>query len=1050
MARRHPRRPRRAGLPRPHRARRRLRQRRRPHPTGGRGAPGGVRPPARRRRPGSPKPPTRRCTPSRARRSCSSATTTSCSTPTRCACSWRRRTDRTPASSGPKLVRGRQPRGPARRRAARSTASARPTPASSPASSTRSSTTACVTSSTSRAPPCSCASTCSTELGGFDPATFPGAEDLDLCWRARLGGRRVLVAPDARRRAPRGCRRAHDSDRPDQIALARSRVRVVLTSYSFGTLLWLVPVGIVVVVRRGAGRSSHRPPAPGGRGRRVVVEQPAPLPAAARRRAGGHRTAARSTTATCASSRSAPAPGSACGSRTTSTPTAGCALDRRRRSQRGRLRVRRCAQPPPRSRSWCSSCSCCSAPASLVTHGVPAIGTFGEWPGVGELFDAFGSAWRYTGLGLASAAPASLALMGGDGHGAARGGRPRPHARRGRWRSRSARSARTASGTGSSACGARRSPPGSRTDEPGAAQRDQRGPARPPGAVRAAAVRPRHGAADRRRRRHPRGAGRCGTGRRPPAARAIPAPRGPCCGPRRLVPRRPRRRSCSPRSALVLAIPIAGGTKLAAPRVRARGRERASWAPCCCSRGRSRTCTIGVDRRRSGSRSGPTSTLADVLRFHTGPAGCRLGDVGLARRGRGAAVHRHRSVASPGPRGAGCSRWSGGPRCGCRPGSSPTSPCRARGRAHARRARARASRIGVGVSVLVDGIRHVPASGGANRPRSSAASRSLLPAARVHRRHVQRPLARARARTGARRSRSPSRSAAEASSGCCGSATRRCCRSIRWCSTTAPATRSRATGPATSPSSGARPSTPPTSSSTAPSSSQRPGSPTASVGCSRPMGVRYVVVPSTQGTGGGAVAPCPGLAADGARRRSSTSRGCGPPRARALREPRVDPACGVGHRGRRRTTSPSARTTRSRGAAAPTCQARARDGIGAGAPGTVLWGEAYDERVGRRPAPAATLRHVETFGWANGYRARPGRARRRSTFDAQWQRWAMLGGALGTVVVRRRGGGGARASACSRSHARAARAAARRERRATSRSPRPRSSTRTTFWWERV
>ena len=26
------------------------------------------------------------------------------------------------------------------------------------------------------------------ELGGFDPATFPGSDDLDLCWRARLAG----------------------------------------------------------------------------------------------------------------------------------------------------------------------------------------------------------------------------------------------------------------------------------------------------------------------------------------------------------------------------------------------------------------------------------------------------------------------------------------------------------------------------------------------------------------------------------------------------------------------------------------------------------------------------------------------------------------------------------------------------------------------------------------------------------------------------------------------------------------------------------------------
>ena len=39
------------------------------------------------------------------------------------------------------------------------------------------------------------------ELEGFDPRVSPGGEDLDLCWRARLAGARVLVAPDARARS---------------------------------------------------------------------------------------------------------------------------------------------------------------------------------------------------------------------------------------------------------------------------------------------------------------------------------------------------------------------------------------------------------------------------------------------------------------------------------------------------------------------------------------------------------------------------------------------------------------------------------------------------------------------------------------------------------------------------------------------------------------------------------------------------------------------------------------------------------------------------------
>ena len=49
------------------------------------------------------------------------------------------------------------------------------------------------------------------ELGGFDAKTFPGAEDLDLCWRARIAGARVMVAPDARVRH-RQADKVHDTD----------------------------------------------------------------------------------------------------------------------------------------------------------------------------------------------------------------------------------------------------------------------------------------------------------------------------------------------------------------------------------------------------------------------------------------------------------------------------------------------------------------------------------------------------------------------------------------------------------------------------------------------------------------------------------------------------------------------------------------------------------------------------------------------------------------------------------------------------------------------
>ncbi len=134
----------------------------------------------------------------------------------------------------------------------------------------------------------------------------------------------------------------------------------------------------------------------------------------------------------------------------------------------------------------------------LISHEVPAIGTFGVWPGVGDLFDAFGSAWRYTGLGSASAAPPALALMGGLGtvlFGAVSLARMLvvvlaiPLGAFGAYR------------LGNRIIGIRGPALGRRArlrDQPGAAQRDLRRPAGPAGVVRVAAVPPQRDSAHRR------------------------------------------------------------------------------------------------------------------------------------------------------------------------------------------------------------------------------------------------------------------------------------------------------------------------------------------------------------------------------------------------------------------------------------------------------------------------------------------------------------------------------------------------------------------------
>ena len=91
------------------------------------------------------------------------------------------------------------------------------------------------------------------ELDGFDAATAPGSDDIDLCWRARLLGARVLVdaaqpgTPSARDRG----RRTPDcgASRPQEArAATQARVRVLVKSYSAVALLWVLPSGFVLTL----------------------------------------------------------------------------------------------------------------------------------------------------------------------------------------------------------------------------------------------------------------------------------------------------------------------------------------------------------------------------------------------------------------------------------------------------------------------------------------------------------------------------------------------------------------------------------------------------------------------------------------------------------------------------------------------------------------------------------------------------------------------------------------------------------------------------------
>ena len=65
-------------------------------------------------------------------------------------------------------------------------------------------------------------------IGGFDPAIDFYGDDVDLCWRAHLGGARVVVVPTARARHREGLQERRPDLRP-VLLLARHRMRTVAT-----------------------------------------------------------------------------------------------------------------------------------------------------------------------------------------------------------------------------------------------------------------------------------------------------------------------------------------------------------------------------------------------------------------------------------------------------------------------------------------------------------------------------------------------------------------------------------------------------------------------------------------------------------------------------------------------------------------------------------------------------------------------------------------------------------------------------------------------------
>ena len=253
-----------------------------------------------------------------------------------------------------------------------------------------------------------------TEFGGFDEDAWPGSDDIDLCWRARLAGARVLVAPgesrapQAGRRArrapdapPHAPRRACRDARPGACAL-----QVVLDARA--------PLGAAERLRAHPRRSARRWRSRGAGGTRSRSW------AAGSRRRGGFAAMRRGRRETQAirqvedaDVRDLMVRGSArfrsllvqrlhAGDRLADASTA-----RAERVAETRDQLRRA----PAILALTVGVLLLIGSRALIFQRVPEIGNFQSWPGVGSLWSTFTSPWRYTMVGSRTPATPAFAMM---------------------------------------------------------------------------------------------------------------------------------------------------------------------------------------------------------------------------------------------------------------------------------------------------------------------------------------------------------------------------------------------------------------------------------------------------------------------------------------------------------------------------------------------------------------------------------------------------------------------------------------------------------------
>lgn len=247
------------------------------------------------------------------------------------------------------------------------------------------------------------------ELGGFDEKTFPGAEDLDLCWRARIAGARVMVAPDARARH-RQADKVHDTaEAVTPAVLQRSRLRAMLKSASGWSLAYLVPIALVLAVVEVVAffLTRRRDRARALIGAWVWNVRNLGELRRARREAQALRRIPDVDLRSLQVRGSARVRGYVAGSLHAEDRIRTISERSRDLSGTAQSRVR----DPASIAALVFLVLVLIGSRSLILGRVPVIGQLPGWPGLGGLLETFTSAWRYTDLGSASPAPAQLGVF---------------------------------------------------------------------------------------------------------------------------------------------------------------------------------------------------------------------------------------------------------------------------------------------------------------------------------------------------------------------------------------------------------------------------------------------------------------------------------------------------------------------------------------------------------------------------------------------------------------------------------------------------------------